>query len=129
MIHSENLTNAMNYREYLDKIYSLLQENKTTGDDHSERMLHYTRMSTRRMELWEKNMELLPEVEDYFKSIENKIDFLLITEAWCGDAAPVIPLVQKVVDLNKDFSMKTILRDEHPEIMGTAERTSIHLDP
>lgn len=117
VIYKEKLIDAMNYREYLDKVYALLEESHSEVSEEAEVLMHYTRMNTRRMELWNKTIVLLPEAENYFQSIDKKIDFLIITEAWCGDAAHVMPMMQKIIDLNENFSIKTIMRDEHPEIM------------
>ena len=117
VIYKEKLADAMNYEEYLDKVYAILDENHSSRDDESETLFQFTRMNTRRMELWNKTIVLLPEVESYFKSIDKRIDFLIITEAWCGDAAHVMPMMQKIADLNKNLSIKTVFRDEHPEIM------------
>ena len=40
---------ALDYISYREKVSSLLLQGETTGSDHSEAMLHYTKMNVQRM--------------------------------------------------------------------------------
>ena len=42
---------------------------------------------------------------------------LIITESWCGDAAHVIPALNKMAELNPNIDVKLVLRDENLELM------------
>jgi hypothetical protein len=98
-------------------IDQLLAENKTTGSIHTEAYLEYTRMNVKRMNRWDKTAKISPETEKAMKSIPISLTWLVITEAWCGDAAQNIPFLAKLADLNPQIELKLILRDEHPELM------------
>ena len=111
------LSGGMSFQEYMDKVQGLMGADKTTGQDHSEILLHYTKMNVKRMLRWDKTIELLPELQSFFSELELDLNFMVITEAWCGDAAPIVPLVNKIASTNPRFSMTAILRDDHPEIM------------
>ncbi len=41
----------------------------------------------------------------------------MLTEAWCGDAAQIIPLMAKVADASPLITLKLLLRDEYPEVI------------
>jgi hypothetical protein len=43
--------------------------------------------------------------------------WLVITEAWCGDAAHNLPFMAKMADLMQQVSLRIVLRDENLELM------------
>ena len=78
---------AISYEAYLEWIDQLLAENKTTGDNHSEAMIHYTVMNRHRMRRIEKYTDLRDDAAAALAEIASPQDWLVLTEAWCGDAA------------------------------------------
>lgn len=44
------------------------------------------------------------------------IRILFIVEGWCGDAAQIVPALEKMVAA-RGWESRYILRDEHPEVM------------
>ncbi len=109
---------AMVYENYRELVYLLLQRNKTTGTDHSELMVHYTKMNNQRMNRVEKTTVLTPELMSVIKNVKSTYHFLVISEGWCGDAAQILPVIDKMVkDSAGHFRLKIILRDQHLEIM------------
>jgi hypothetical protein len=116
-ITREILDKAYSYSQYREMIDNLMAEDKTTGENHSEAMLHYTKMNTYRMKRLDKTTELLPELEERLKQVERPIIWLVLTEAWCGDAAQIIPVLQKMADQTEHIELKLILRDQNLEIM------------
>lgn len=117
VITPDILKSAYTYDEYREMTDNLLAANKTTGENHSETMLHYTKMNIHRMKRLDKQIELDPVLEDQLKKIDRKMIWLVLTEAWCGDAAQLIPLFQKMADTNEHIELKLILRDENIELM------------
>lgn len=113
VIHS-----AMSYPEYRKLIENLLEHNKTTGHNQSSAMLHYTTMNVVRMERLDKTIRLSPEVQAGISLIQHPQLWLVLTEAWCGDAAQSIPVMAKMAQLNPKIDLRLILRDENPEIMN-----------
>jgi len=108
---------SMTYSEYRDMTDALLAEGKTTGTNHSEAMIHYTKMNVTRMNRLDKTTKLLPELTEALASVKNDQVWLVLTEAWCGDAAQIIPVLSKIADASPHISIKLILRDEHPDLM------------
>ena len=117
LITSELVGKTLTYTAYREMIDQLLAENKTTGSIHTEAYLEYTRMNVKRMNRLDKTAKISPETEKVIKSIPISLTWLVITEAWCGDAAQNIPFLAKLADLNPQIELKLILRDEHPELM------------
>ena len=98
-------------------IKSLLEENKTTGDNHSEEMLHYSRMNLKRLERWINKGVLLEETVTAVKKIDTKQKWTVLTEAWCGDASHSLGFIQKMADLNPNIELEWKLRDENLDLM------------
>ncbi len=117
-ITSEVIEKAFDYEGYRTLMDELLAQNKTTGPNQSESYIEYTRMNQRRMKRWEKNAKISDKLETLAKEVDKPQTWLVLTEAWCGDAAQNIPFIQKVADLNPLIQTKFILRDENPEIMS-----------
>ncbi len=102
------------YRKLLDE---LLANNMTTGSNQSESMLNYARLNNKRMSKWQKIGKLSPELVEKLEEIQSPMTWLVVTEGWCGDAAQVLPFIQKMVELNQNIDLKLILRDEYPEVI------------
>lgn len=117
LINSELLASAQNYAQYRATIDALLAQNKTTGLDHSESYIDYTKMNVQRMNRWDKTAKISPELEQIVTSISSPQIWLVITEAWCGDAAQTIPFIAKLAELNSLVELRLVLRDEHPALM------------
>lgn len=111
------IESAMTYEAYRKLTGELLAANKTTGNNHSEAMLHYTRMNAMRMERLDKKTKLTEATINKLAAIDRSQIWLTITEAWCGDAAQIVPVLDKMANENENIELKLILRDEHLDIM------------
>lgn len=117
IIMSEHLAKAMTYTQYRELIDTLLAENKTSGTNHSEAMVEYTRVNAQRMRRVEKTTELDDELVDLMLRVQNKMIWVIVTEAWCGDAAQTVPALVKIADASPLIDVKLLLRDEHPDVI------------
>lgn len=104
-------------KSFIASIGALLSQGKTTGENHSESMLHYTQMNVKRMERWEKKGALIPEVVEELNRITEPQNWVVLTEAWCGDAAHALPFISKMAEVNPLISFEIKLRDENLELM------------
>lgn len=109
--------NAYTYEEYRQLVDNLLANEKTTGENHSESMLHYTKMNVHRMKRLDKQINLNDGLVQKLENLDRSLTWLILTEGWCGDAAQVIPTIQKMADQTKSIQTRYILRDENLEIM------------
>ncbi len=117
-ITKDILDKAYSYKEYIDLINSLLLENKTTGTNQSAEYVEYTKLNIQRMLRIEKTIKIKDELKNELKSLNNKLIWLVITEAWCGDAANIVPVIAKVAEQSQNITCKFILRDTNTEIMN-----------
>lgn len=108
---------SMTYLEYRRLIEALRQQNKTTGSNHSAAMLHYTDLNVVRMNRLDKRTTLIEEARSLLPGLKGPLLWLVLTEAWCGDAAQVIPVLKKIADASDKIELRLLLRDEHPAIM------------
>jgi hypothetical protein len=108
---------SLTYGEYVQLIDTLLAAGKTTGTNHSEFYLNYTQLNVRRMNRVAKTFNVR---EDLRQRLAQTVPqtWLVLTEAWCGDAAQSLPLMNALAGANPNIKMRLILRDEHPEIMN-----------
>ncbi|MDN3668259.1 thioredoxin family protein [Echinicola jeungdonensis] len=116
-ISPELIDQAMNYADYRGLIDQLLEEDKTTGDNHSETMLDYTRINVQRMKRWDKTAKVGEEIKEAIQEVDSPQVWLVLTEAWCGDAAQNIPYIEKLASHNENIKIRYLLRDENPGVM------------
>ncbi|MBN8701553.1 MAG: thioredoxin family protein [Bacteroidetes bacterium] len=117
LITQELLNNAISYSQYRSLIDNLLEQHQTTGTDHSESMVDYTKMNVQRMNKWDKIAVVADDVKNKIAAINKKITLLIITEGWCGDASQILPVINKLCLLNSNITAKYILRDKNPKII------------
>lgn len=109
---------SLDYTSYKEKVNQLLLQGKTTGEDHSDAMLHYTKMNLQRMNRVEKTTVISEQLLQVIDHLKGKYKFLVITEGWCGDAAQIVPVIQKIVlSAPNKFNLKLVLRDQNLELI------------
>lgn len=116
-IPSNVISKAMDYNAYRALINDLYEDGKATGPNQSEAMLHYTHLNIARMKRLDKTTKLSEETLQALKNIKEQQTWLVLTEGWCGDAAQVVPVLNKMAEAQPLIQLRFILRDENLEIM------------
>jgi hypothetical protein len=111
------LEKAFSYETYKKLTDDLLAQDKTTGPNQSEAFIHYTRLNQQRMHRLEKTTGILSAAKDLILAIRQPQTWLVLTEAWCGDAAQSLPVMQLLAQLNPLIDLRLLLRDENPGLM------------
>jgi len=111
----EYLNNSLSYNSYRELIDSLLSEGRTTGDDQEASKIEYTRLNVSRMNRIHKTTVVKEELNGLIKS---KQHWVLISEAWCGDAANTVPVVSKMCEHLQTVELHILLRDDNSEVMN-----------
>lgn len=104
---------AYTYESYRTLIDTLFVEDKTTGADHSEAMLNYTKLNLSRMNRLDKRSRLTDVTTQQLTKINRPVIWLVLTEGWCGDAAQILPVLNHMAAINDTITLRFILRDEH----------------
>ena len=108
---------AMDYSEYNLLFQQLVEESRTTGEQSQDK-IDYTKLNFSRRKRLDKTAKISEESIEVFKNISKKQTWLVISEPWCGDAAQTLPYLNKIAQLSKNIDLKTVLRDENPELMN-----------
>lgn len=116
-IIKSSLEKAISYKEYRDLVNDLAEKNATTGLEQTEALVNYTKLNARRMKRWDKTLKVSEEAQQKLSDFSGKITWLVITESWCGDAAHVVPVLNKLAELNDNIDLKLVIRDENLELM------------
>lgn len=113
-----SLDKSQSYQEYRDLVNHLALEQSTTGAEKTEDLVEYTKLNDRRMKRWDKTMKVPTDLKEKITAFKEKVTWLVITESWCGDAAHVMPVINKMAELNDNITFKTVLRDENEELIN-----------
>jgi thiol-disulfide isomerase/thioredoxin len=117
-IFDGSLKKSLSYSEYREMVSDLVENESTTGAELTEAMVNYTLLNDRRMRRWDKTIKVSEEVISKVKNRRKKVTWLVLTESWCGDAAHVMPVMNKIAELNDNIDLKVVLRDENEELMN-----------
>lgn len=116
-IIKNSLKNSMSYTVYRNLVEMLVEDKSTTGLEKSTDLVNYTKLNDRRMKRWDKTIKITDEAKNKIQAFKERVSWLVITESWCGDAAHIIPAINKVAEVNDNIDLKIVLRDENPELM------------
>ena len=118
-IVAKALFNSHSYAEYRKLVTDVLSEGKSTGNDQSESLTHYTSLNETRMNRLEKTITISEETIVKLQDLDNHYIWLVISEGWCGDAAQILPIINKMaVASDKKVDLRIVLRDENDELMS-----------
>ena len=116
-IITESLKRAISYQEYRDLVKQLVEDKSTTGNEKTEALINYTMLNDRRMKRWDKTLKISEDIKEKFSSLDGNVTWLVITESWCGDAAHVIPVLNKIAERTPNIDLKLVFRDENEALM------------
>ncbi len=111
------ISKAMTYAEYRGLVAELAAINSSTGNEQTEALANYTQLNDRRMRRWDKTLKISEAIEGKLKGSDKRTTWLVLTESWCGDASPSLPVMNKLAELLPNLDLKIVLRDENPELM------------
>jgi hypothetical protein len=64
-------------------------------------------------------MKLLPEVVSALQALQQEYIWIVISEGWCGDAAQLLPVFDKMAEQSEGkIELRIVLRDENEELMS-----------
>lgn len=112
------LHNSFSYSEYRTIVSKLISEGKSTGNEQSADLLHYSELNEVRMNRLEKTLQLDSEVLETLQNLKAKQTWLVITEGWCGDAAQILPIIKLMAEASENIDLKIVLRDENEALMN-----------
>ncbi len=108
---------AIDYSFYRQLIDQYASEGQTSGPAQTEQQVRFTKLNAQRMKRLDKTLKLIPALLSKIKDISTNQIWLVITEAWCGDAAQIVPLFHHIETLTDNITLKLVFRDENPDLM------------
>src|SRR3970040_1281324 len=95
MVTKERFLQGMTFQQYLDQMGT-----------NKEKFMEFLR-----------EVKIRPEDREALKKLGKKLNVLVITEDWCGDALYNVPVFAKLVEGNPHVEMRVFLRDKNPDLM------------
>src|SRR6476619_7449375 len=111
------VSKGISYEEYRRMMDAFIIIGKSTAKKDSENLLEYSKLNVARMNRLDKTIEIIRELREAVEQILSPQTWLVLTEGWCGDAAQIAPVFDKIAQLNSNIELKFLLRDENPELM------------
>ena len=117
-IISTALNNSHSYSDYRKIIIDLLSLGKSSGNEQSDDLTQFSSLNETRMHRLDKTISISDNNIQKLNALKNNYIWLVISEGWCGDAAQIVPILNKMDLLAHTIEMKIVFRDENPELMN-----------
>lgn len=115
---AQGVVKGISYPEYRKIVTDLLAEGKSTGNEQSEELLHYSKLNETRMHRLDKTIHVTDEVMEKIHALKKEYIWLVLSEGWCGDAAQIVPVLFKIASVSDKITMKLVFRDENERLMN-----------
>jgi hypothetical protein len=116
-LNARELDQTFTFSEFLELCENLAANQATTGNEQSEKHIHFTKLNVHRLRRINKTLKLELDTLIAFQNFNRKIIWLVIVESWCGDVAQNLPYIHAMSELNENIQLKLILKSDYPEIM------------
>ena len=117
-ILEHSLSTSFSYQEYRNLVTNLFENEKVTGNEQSESLLHYTELNEARMHRLDKTMKVTDDVKFFLENLNSDFIWLVISEGWCGDAAQILPIINKMALTSNKINFRIVLRDDNEALMN-----------
>jgi Thioredoxin len=96
MVTRERFAQGMTFQQYLDQMGT-----------NKEKFVEFLN-----------EIKIRPEDRAGLERLGEKLNVLVITEDWCGDALYNFPVLARMVEGNPNVEMRVFLRDKNPDLMN-----------
>ena len=118
LIINNGLDNSISYQEYRELVTTYAAEGKTSGNTQTPDYINYTKLNESRMHRLDKTLQVFEEVKTYLENLKKEYIWLVLAETWCGDAAQVVPVINKMAQVSDKINLRILLRDENEALMN-----------
>lgn len=115
---AQGLLNSHSYTKYRSIVSDLLSQGKVSGHQQSADLVHYTELNEVRMNRLDKKIEITEEVVQKLLQLKKQYIWLVLAEGWCGDAAQLLPIMNKMANFSQHIDLKIAFRDENESLMN-----------
>lgn len=117
-IIENSIKKAQSYIEYKSMILDMIRDGKLAEINQNDDMFNYTKLNDKRMKRLDKQTKLSEFSKEKVQEINKDFTWLVLTESWCGDAAHVLPVLNKFSEVNPNIDLKVVLRDDNEDLMN-----------
>jgi hypothetical protein len=117
MITKERFESGYTYAAYREMVDAKFAKGLTTGPIQTTELLDYTKLNIQRMHRLDKTFRVDTEVVERLNDVPCAFYWLLLTEAWCGDASQNAPIINKLAEASPNIHLSVFLRDENLDII------------
>jgi hypothetical protein len=117
-IINNSLANSISYQEYRELVAKYAAEGKTSGATQTPDYINYTKLNESRMHRLDKTLQVIDEVKTYLENLNKEYIWLVLAETWCGDAAQVLPVINKMAQISDKIELRILLRDDNEAVMN-----------
>jgi hypothetical protein len=103
---------GVSYSEYKDIIEIQAKDGILSENSDIKKLAEYTRLNLSRINRNDKTIVLKESIISGLKKISHKIHILVISEGWCGDAAQIVPVINKISEVCENLEMRIFFRDQ-----------------
>jgi hypothetical protein len=111
------LKKSLSYQEYVDASEQNALNGNYSGNDDNPALAEFTALNYKRMKRLNKTIKIDPDSTHFLMGIKKNMQWIVLTEDWCGDAAQIIPVLFKISQIMPAVNFRLAYRDEHPELM------------
>ncbi len=115
---SKSIKKGVSYSTYRTLIKGLLVEGKSTGNEQSDDILNYSTLNDKRMDRLDKTLKISKETSNALNQLNDNFTLLVLAEGWCGDAAQILPVLNKIANVTSKIELKIVCRDENEVLMN-----------
>lgn len=113
-----SIKKGVSYSTYRTLIKGLLVEGKSTGNEQSEALLAYSILNDKRMDRLDKTLKISEDTAVALNKLADNFTLLVLAEGWCGDAAQILPVINKIAASSSKIDLKIVCRDENEALMN-----------
>lgn len=102
----------MNWTEYTSLIDPIIEKKNRTAPYDQIAYVEYVTLNKSRINRWLKKNPLSEETKEALQRISEPLQWILITEPWCGDAAHSTPIIHLMAEQSDNIDLQIVLRDQ-----------------
>lgn len=114
----KSLQKAYSYNDYRKLVKLLISSGKSTTKSENDALFEFSKLNDKRMDRLDKTLKVTNETMLSLQQLKEPVTLLVISEGWCGDAAQIVPMVNKIADSSDYISIKIVLRDQNEPLMN-----------
>lgn len=106
------------YNKYVEDFTGMINSiNPEMLDEQKKEKFEILKLNLQRTNRLDKTFEPFDETKKIFSQLSIKLQWIVITESWCGDSAQIVPVIARLAQLNDKIDLKILLRDSNLDYM------------